>query len=237
MTFLHFLACHFAKLSFCHFVNLQFPQFSMYLNSKIISIFYVSMYLCLCLFPSLHISLSLNVFPSLHLSMPLHLANFNYPSFCLSKYTYLFLYLIHCLSISPYVLISSLRLSISSYLYLIRPSAHLSISDFCLSISLTLVSLPLIFLSLHLSVSISLRLSVSPNLYLSIFLCLSFSLLFFQSFITHDILRIHWSLITSAFWRQNILEPLHLKCSAPSISGSGSLIGSDSFCTVYELRF
>ncbi len=49
-----------------------------------------------------------------------------------------------------------------------------------------------------------------------------------------DPLIFNGSLMTSAFWCQNILELLHLKCSAASISGSGSLIGSASFVQYYR---
>ncbi len=59
----------------------------------------------------------------------------------------------------------------------------------------------------------------------------------FSTVITHDILKIHWSFFTSTIWRQNILEPLHLKLLRPLhflIRFSDRI---RLFCTVYKLPF
>jgi len=43
--------------------------------------------------------------------------------------------------------------------------------------------------------------------------------------------------MSSAFWHQNIMELLHLKCTTPSTSGSSSLIRQDSYVQYINVRF
>jgi hypothetical protein len=65
-----------------------------------------------------------------------------------------------------------------------------------------------------------------------------FIILFYSyTSITHDILKIHWSFFTNSIWRQNILDPLHLKLLRPFhflIQFSDRI---RLFCTVYKLPF